>query len=80
MGKPQSGVLKGQKTFVGQYDECREVSHETQNGHVIQGQLCTPQVQMNFSSFGEKGVRSSVKRFNNFVNVTVLVMLNNQKK
>ncbi|PVD35694.1 hypothetical protein C0Q70_02657 [Pomacea canaliculata] len=53
MGKPQAGMLKGQKTFAGQYDECREISYEMQSGHVIQGQFCTPQVMLDFSSLGE---------------------------
>lgn len=68
MGKPQAGMLKGQKTFAGQYDECREISHEMQSGHVIQGQFCTPQVMLDFSSLGELAVRVLKNKMSSLAN------------
>ncbi|XP_025084471.1 O-acyltransferase like protein-like isoform X1 [Pomacea canaliculata] len=51
MGKPQAGILLGEKTLVGQYDECRGISQKMNDG-VIEGLFCTLQVKMDFSSLG----------------------------
>ncbi|KAK7096532.1 nose resistant to fluoxetine protein 6-like isoform X2 [Littorina saxatilis] len=44
MGKPVSGILTGQLTFVGDYDECVSISH-TNKSHTIQGQFCSLTLQ-----------------------------------
>ncbi|XP_025084499.1 uncharacterized protein LOC112558312 [Pomacea canaliculata] len=51
MGKPQAGILLGEKTLVGQYDECRGISQKVNDG-VIEGLFCTLQVKMDFSGRG----------------------------
>ena len=39
-GKLQAGLLTGQTTLFGDYDECLDISH-VNGSHTIQGQFCS---------------------------------------
>ncbi|KAK7482994.1 hypothetical protein BaRGS_00025771, partial [Batillaria attramentaria] len=51
-GKPRAGLLKGQRTFVGDYDECMEIVGQPSPGHVVKGHYCGLAVSANFTALG----------------------------
>ena len=55
-GKPKPGILKGQRTLVGDYDECKEIAETITASHVIEGQFCRLDVKTNFTGLGEAAV------------------------
>ena len=50
-GKPKPGILKGQRTLVGDYDECTQISQTITADHVIEGLFC--RLDVNFTSLAK---------------------------
>ncbi|XP_070180387.1 O-acyltransferase like protein-like [Littorina saxatilis] len=40
-GRPGPGLTRGQKTFVGDYGQCRDTGHTLSTGRSLRGQFCT---------------------------------------